>query len=77
MYFPTLSSMFKKNEYKRKVIKQLEYLKDDVDNLVNWNKHYVDECNSIVIESGDKDEYNKDYLELQRLVNKILKVKED
>jgi hypothetical protein len=75
MYFPTLSSMFKKNEYRRKVINQLEGLKDDIDALVKWDEHFKYEW--IVIHDEESEDYNKDYLELQRIVNKILKVKED
>ena len=77
MYFPTLSSMFKIEEYERKVINKLELLQDDIDMLIKWNNCYVDECNNFVIENEKEKEYNKDYLELQRLVNKILKIKED
>ncbi|GAA0107333.1 MAG: hypothetical protein E6344_19610 [Clostridium sp.] len=69
MYFKGLSSSFKKNEYKRKVINELEILKNDVDCLIHWDKVYVDECNRYVL--NDKDDYNKDYLELQRLINKL------
>lgn len=70
MYFQGISSSFKKNEYRRKVLNQLETLKDDVNKLVHWDKTYVDECNRWV--DKDKDEYNEDYLELQRLINKLL-----
>lgn len=69
-YFPTISSHFKRNEYRRKVINQLEQIKDDVDSLVKWDKDFTDECNRNVI--YEKDEYNKDYLELQRIINKII-----
>lgn len=71
MYFQGISSSFKKNEYRRKVIDKLETLKEDVDILVHWDKTYVDECNRWV--DKDKDKYNKDYLELQRLINKLIK----
>lgn len=77
MYFPMLSSMFKKNEYRRKVISKLELIIDDVNSLFEWDKEYIDDCNRTVVDGGDKDEYNKDYLELQRIINKILKVKEN
>jgi hypothetical protein len=72
-YFPTISSHFKRNEYRTKVINRLEQIKDDVDSLVRWDKDFTDECNRSVI--YDKDEYNKDYLELQRIINKIIGVK--
>lgn len=71
-YFPTLSSHFKRNECRMKVINELEKIKSDIDALVEWDKRFTDECNRNVI--GDKDEYNKDYLELQRIVNKLIKI---
>lgn len=69
-YFPTVSSHFKRNKYRMKVRNELAGIKDDIDSLVAWDKQCADECNENVI--GDKDEYNKDYLELQRIVNKII-----
>ena len=80
MYFPTISSHFKKDEYrtdannKLEKLKQLELfqlLKDDIDRLVFWDKEHVDECNRMVIKSGEKDAYNQKYLELKELINKL------
>lgn len=70
MYFPVLSSSFKEDEYKQVLIKKLKNVQEDVNNLVHWHKQCVDECNCNT--SENKEEYNSDYLELQRIVNKLL-----
>lgn len=72
MYFPMINSDFKQHEKLKLVKNQLEDIKEEVNSLVYWNKKYTDECNTIKV--FDKEEYNQDYLELQRLINKILKI---
>jgi hypothetical protein len=73
MYFPRVSSKFKEDEYRFMLKEQLKDIKSTIDGLVSWNKDYIDECN---YDSMDKLEYNKDYLEFQRLANKIIGIKE-
>jgi hypothetical protein len=72
MYFPTMSSYFKEDEYRNKVKNQLKYLQENVESLIFWNKKYTDECNTNNIFDSNKCKYNQDYLELQRLINKFL-----
>lgn len=69
-YFSTISSGFKRNEYRMKVRNELDKIKSDIDALVEWDKLFTDEHNQDVI--GEKEEYNKDYLELQKIVEKII-----
>lgn len=70
-YYPKLSSSFNEDKYLKLVKSKLNNMKSDVDMLVTWNKKYIDECNMTRIEDK-KYQYNQDYLELQRLINKIL-----
>jgi hypothetical protein len=72
MYFPRMSSKFKEDEYKFILKEQLKDIKNTIDGVVSWNKDYIDECNVGCV--TDNEEYNKDYLELQRIVNKIIGV---
>jgi len=69
-YYPIITASFKATECKNDLKENLEIIKGDVDNLVHWNKQYVDECNCQSTET--KELYNSDYLELQRLIKKIL-----
>jgi enolase len=73
MYFPIASSKFKEDEYRFILKEQLKDIKVTIDSLVSWNKTFIDECNYSNI---DKLEYDKDYLEFQRLTNKIIGIKE-
>lgn len=73
MYFPRVSSKFAEDEYRFILREHLKDIKSTIDGLVSWNKDYIDECNCISIE---KEEYNKDYLEFQRIANKIIGIKE-
>lgn len=72
MYFHGASSLFKKNEYKRKVLNNLELLKENLERAVFWDKRFKDECNRFVLDESKKDDYDKDLVELQRIINKIL-----
>lgn len=69
-YFPRLSSGYKRDEYLGKVLRQLKEIKPNIDSLVEWDKTNVDEYNFNNIDKNFG--YDKNYLELQRIVNKLL-----
>lgn len=71
-YFPILSSGFNKNEYRKRVVEKLKEIKPDIDSLVAWDKKLKDEDNLYTLSKEDKEKYNEDYIELQKLINKIL-----
>lgn len=80
-YFPIISSSIEEDkclcEVKNKLeeLQQseiLQILKEKIDDLVYWNKKFVNESNHMEIQ--DTCEYGEDYLELQRLINKIMNV---
>lgn len=66
-YFPGISSSFQEDKYKNIVKTKLKSLKEDVDCLVHWNHTNIDESNQ------DNKKYKKEYLELQRIINEIIK----
>ena len=70
MYFQVLSSGFNRDEELNRVRELLKIIKPNIDSLVKWEKQHVDELN--VGEIINKEEYNKDYLELQRIINDII-----
>ena len=72
-YFPRLTSSFQEDEAKKEVVNKLKNIKEDVDNLVFWHRKYIDECNFESLLFGKQEEYDKDYLELQRLINKFIR----
>ena len=70
IYCPGISSGFEKEKSEKIVKEELKLLKNEVDRLVHWDKKQVSEYNSISL--FKKSECNSDYIELQRIVNKIL-----
>lgn len=72
MYFNGVTSLFRKNESKRKILNRLELLKEDLESAIYWDRQFKDECNRFVLDESKKDDYDKDLVELQRIINKIL-----
>lgn len=70
-YFSMISSSIEVKKREDEVKEKLNELKADVDVLVHWDKTYIDESN-LMTTSETKSNYNEDYLELQRIINKIL-----